>query len=112
MPTRSDTRFENPVSLRAECYQLAIYPAVFPDDNTVSRFIHGSFFVILYRKLKMTAMSTRKQLEEDLKKAKERIDKAPKEVPEQLMEAWKREYDEISFELNNLYDDEVNEFTD
>ncbi len=60
----------------------------------------------------MTIMSTRKQLEEELKKAKERIDEAPKEVPEPLIKAWKREYDEISFELNNLYDDEVNEFTD
>jgi len=57
-------------------------------------------------------MSTRIQLEEDLKKAKERIDKAPKDVPQELMKAWKREYDEISFELNNLYDDEVSEFTD
>ncbi len=57
-------------------------------------------------------MSTRKKLEDDLRRAKQRIDTAPKNVPDELMKEWRREYDQISAQLDNLYDDQVNEFTD
>lgn len=58
-------------------------------------------------------MSTRQQLEEEVRKAKERIDKAHKDTtPKRIIEEWIKEYDRLSFELDNLYDDRVNEFTD
>lgn len=57
-------------------------------------------------------MSTRAQLEEDVRKARERIDNAPADTPNEVIELWRREYDELSFQLNNLYDDRVSEFTE
>lgn len=57
-------------------------------------------------------MSTRAKLEEDVKRAKERLDKAPENTPDETRRLWKKEYDSLAFQLNNLYDDQVNEFTE
>lgn len=57
-------------------------------------------------------MSTRKQLEEDLKTVGERIKNHRPDTPKDLLEDWRRAYNEISFELDNLHDDYVSEFTD
>ncbi|WP_185154818.1 hypothetical protein [Dysgonomonas sp. 25] len=51
----------------------------------------------------------REELEKELELAKKRIDEAPKDTPHALIEAWTKELDSISFELNNLYDDEEND---
>lgn len=34
------------------------------------------------------------------------------DTPSELLKAWRKEYDDLVFRLDNLYDDEVNEFTD
>jgi hypothetical protein len=57
-------------------------------------------------------MSTRAQLEEEVRNAKERLDHAPSDTPEEVVRQWREEYDDLSFQLDNLYDDYVNEFTD
>lgn len=48
----------------------------------------------------------------DVQAAKERLDHAPADTPSELLKAWRKEYDDLVFRLDNLYDDEVNEFTD
>lgn len=50
-------------------------------------------------------MGRREELEQELAVAQERIDEAPQNIPQELMKAYKKELDSISFELNNLYDD-------
>ena len=57
-------------------------------------------------------MSTRAELEKDVQAAKERLDHAPADTQSELLKAWRKEYDDLVFRLDNLYDDEVNEFTD
>ena len=57
-------------------------------------------------------MSTRAELEKDVQAAKERLDHATADTPSELLKAWRKEYDDLVFRLDNLYDDEVNEFTD
>lgn len=57
-------------------------------------------------------MSTRAKLEQQLADAKKRLDEASKDTPKELMAQWRSDYDELSFQLDNLYDDEENEFTD
>ena len=57
-------------------------------------------------------MSTRAELEKDVQAAKERLDHAPADTPSELLKAWRKEYDDLVFRHDNLYDDEVNEFTD
>ena len=57
-------------------------------------------------------MSTRAQLEADVAAAKKRIDETPEGTPQEVINQWREEYDNLSLELNNLYDDEVNEFTE
>ncbi len=57
-------------------------------------------------------MSTRYQLENDVRRAKDRLDNAPDNIPAEIRRLWREEYDELSFRLNNFRDDEVNEFTD
>ena len=52
------------------------------------------------------------ELEKDVQAAKERLDHAPADTPSELLKAWRKEYDDLVFRLDNLYDDEVNEFTD
>lgn len=50
-------------------------------------------------------MGRREELEKQLDIAQERLDNAPKDVPKETLDAWRQEYDSISFELNNLFDD-------
>lgn len=57
-------------------------------------------------------MSTRAQLEKDVRVAKERLDNAPADTPAEIMEEWRKEFDDLVFQLDNIYDDQVNEFTD
>ncbi len=54
-------------------------------------------------------MSRREELEKELDIVNERIQNATKDIPEEVLEAWEKEYDSISFELNNLYDDDEDE---
>lgn len=51
----------------------------------------------------------REELEKEITIADERIKNAPKDTPKEIMEAWIKEYDSLSFELNNLYDDDEND---
>jgi len=48
----------------------------------------------------------REELEKEMEIADNRIKTAPKDTPTEVLDAWIKEYDSISFELNNLYDDE------
>ncbi len=50
-------------------------------------------------------MSRREELEKQLEIAQKRIDEAPADVPKEIMDAYRKELDSISFDLNNLYDD-------
>jgi len=55
-------------------------------------------------------MSRRIELEEELNMVQKRIDNAPENTPKEVMEAWVKELNSISFELDNLYDDNENDF--
>lgn len=55
-------------------------------------------------------MSRREELEKEIVLAKKRVDDAPKDTPHEVMESWIKDLDSLSFELNNLYDDDENEF--
>lgn len=55
---------------------------------------------------------TRKELEKDVQNAAKRLENAPPDTPADIMEQWRKDYDYLVFQLDNLYDDEVNEFTD
>jgi len=55
-------------------------------------------------------MSRRSELEKEITLAKKRIDDAPKDTPHEIMDLWAKELDSLSVELNNLYDDDENEF--
>ncbi|MDR1729174.1 MAG: hypothetical protein LBR52_00725 [Prevotellaceae bacterium] len=55
-------------------------------------------------------MGRRTELEEELDMVQKRIDNAPENTPEDMKEAWEKELASISFELNNLYDDDENDF--
>lgn len=57
-------------------------------------------------------MSRRSELEKEIVLAKKRIDDAPKDTPHNILEEWYKELDSLSVELNNLYDDDENEFPD
>lgn len=57
-------------------------------------------------------MSRRSELEKEIGLAKKRIDDAPKDTPHKVMELWIKELDSLSIELNNLYDDDENQFPD
>jgi hypothetical protein len=50
-------------------------------------------------------MGRREELERQLDVAQKRIDEAPPTIPAEIMEAYRKELDSISFELDNLYDD-------
>lgn len=53
----------------------------------------------------MSGEGRREELEERFNLVKKRIDEAAQDTPEELIEAWTKELDSISFELNNVYDD-------
>lgn len=55
-------------------------------------------------------MSRRTELENELDIVQERIDNAPDNTPSEILNLWKKELDSISFELDNLYDDDENDF--
>ena len=55
-------------------------------------------------------MSRRIELEKELEMVQNRINNAPKNTPEEIKESWMEELDSISFELDNLYDDNENDF--
>ena len=55
-------------------------------------------------------MSRRMELENELEMVQKRINNAPKDTPDDVLEAWTEELDSISFELDNLYDDNENDF--
>jgi len=57
-------------------------------------------------------MSRRDELEKEINIAQQRIDSAPVDTPEDVRDAWREELDSLSFELNNLYDDDENEHPD
>lgn len=54
-------------------------------------------------------MSRRKELEKEMELAQRRIDEAPTDTPKTVMELWEKELDSIAFELNNLYDDDMDD---
>lgn len=54
-------------------------------------------------------MSRRSELEKELEMAQKRIEDAPRDTPETVMELWQKELDSIAFELNNLYDDDMDD---
>jgi len=54
-------------------------------------------------------MNRREELEHEIDIAQKRIDGAPTDTPKYVVDLWKKELDSLSFELNNLYDDEENE---
>ena len=55
-------------------------------------------------------MSRRTELEEELEMVQKRIDNAPEDISKEIINAWTKELDSISFELDNLYDDNENDF--
>lgn len=54
-------------------------------------------------------MSRREELERDVEITRKRLDQAPLNAPNEVMNAYRKELDGIYFELNNLYDDDENE---
>lgn len=51
-------------------------------------------------------MSRRSELEKEIELTQECLDNASPETPQEIVEAWHRQMDSLSFELNNLYDDD------
>lgn len=51
-------------------------------------------------------MSRRRQLEHEVSLAQERIKKAPKDIPKEILKTWEQELVDLELELNNLVDDE------
>jgi hypothetical protein len=57
-------------------------------------------------------MGRREELEREIEIVKKRIDEAPENIPKEISEGWEEELDDLYVELNNLYDDNENEFPD
>lgn len=51
-------------------------------------------------------MNRRRRLEREVSLAKKRIDEAPNDTPSDIKDLWEKEYIELSFDLNNLVDQE------
>ena len=51
-------------------------------------------------------MSRRSQLEHEVSVAQERIKKAAKDTPKDIIKLWKQDLVDLELELNNLVDDE------
>ena len=47
----------------------------------------------------------REQLEKEIDIANTRLKNAPKDTPKEVLGVWRSIYDDLSAELNNLYDD-------
>lgn len=60
---------------------------------------------IAYHEKNTTFMGRREELERQLEIAQRRVDEAQANIPAEIMEAYRKELDSISFELDNLYDD-------
>lgn len=54
-------------------------------------------------------MNRREELEKEYAIADKRIREAPQDTPKNVMDLWRKELDSISFELNNLYDDDMDD---
>lgn len=53
-------------------------------------------------------MSRRERLEEEVQLAKGRIDNMPADTPIDIKQMLEREYIELSFDLNNFFDEDDN----
>jgi len=51
-------------------------------------------------------MNRRRRLEREVSLAKKRIDEAPNDTPSDIKDLWEKEYIGLSFDLNNLVDQE------
>lgn len=51
-------------------------------------------------------MSRRRQLEHEVSVAQERIKKAKKDTPKDILKLWEQELVDLELELNNMVDDE------
>lgn len=51
----------------------------------------------------------REELEREIELVQDRIDNSPETTPKEIIESWIKELDSLSFELNNLYDDDEND---
>lgn len=51
-------------------------------------------------------MSRRRQLEHEVSIAQERIKKAAKDTPKNILKLWEQELVDLKLELNNMVDDE------
>ena len=51
-------------------------------------------------------MSRRRQLEHEVSVAQERIKKAAKDTPKDILKVWEHELVDLELELNNMVDDE------
>ena len=51
-------------------------------------------------------MSRRSQLEHEVSVAQERINKAAKDTPKNILKLWEQELVDLELELNNMVDDE------
>ena len=51
-------------------------------------------------------MSRRRQLEHEVSVAQERIKKAAKDTPKNILRLWEQELVDLELELNNMVDDE------
>lgn len=64
---------------------------------------------VLYIIQTVINMSRREELEKEVEIARKRLDEAPLNTSNEVLEAYRKELDSISFELNNLYDDDEDE---
>lgn len=52
-------------------------------------------------------INRRKELEREIEIIQDKIDNPPAATPKEIAELWTKELDSLSFELNNLYDDDL-----
>ncbi len=51
----------------------------------------------------------REELEREIEIVQNKVDNPPPATPKEIIGSWKKELDSLSFELNNLYDDDEGE---
>lgn len=54
-------------------------------------------------------INRRKELEREIEIIQDKIENPPAATPKEILESWVKELDSLSFELNNLYDDDDND---